>query len=86
MTRRKGMIAALAAICGIMSDTAKTAETTDKSGWTWNHDANGNLVSITRPKGAITFPLDTYTEFVFTLDKEEVRLSPAEVFAALKAP
>lgn len=79
MTRRKGIIAVLGSICGIMSGKAAVGE------WVETLDANGNMASWTIPKGAITFPLDSYTEFVFTLDKEEVRMSPAEVFAALKA-
>ena len=78
MTRRNAVIAALAEMVGFMSRRAKAGE------WIETRDATGNLTSITMPKGAVTFPLDAYTEFQFTCGTDRVTLTPAEIMEALK--
>lgn len=83
MTRRNGVLAALAAICGLMSGRYSRA---GDSRWVETRDTHGNVTSITAPKGAVTMPLDSFTEYNFTLGNETVTLTPTEVMAALKEP
>lgn len=73
MNRRNAVIAALAAIVGLTTGRARARSF-----------AVVNSNSITIPKGAVSMDLDAFTDFEFTLGKETVKLTPAEIMAALK--
>lgn len=77
VTKRQSVIAVLTAMCGLMSDRAKT-QTTASS-------ATGLFASITMPKAGVSFPLDSFTEYDFYIGDEHVRMTPAEILAVLKS-
>lgn len=78
MNRRNAIIAALSGMVGFMSGQAKAGNFVE------TRDAGGNLISSALPKGAVSFPLDAYTEFQFTCGTDRVTLTPDEIMAALK--
>lgn len=80
MTRRDGILAALAAMISVVMGN-RTAT------------ADGNVlaqasddVAIKVPKGGIYMNLDGWTDFNFSLGSETIKLTPEEIFLALKAP
>ena len=69
MTRRQGMIAALTGLISIMTEKTRAQES----------------VLLKIPRGRVTFPLDSYDGYDFSLNGKTVRFTPQEVFDALNA-
>lgn len=77
MTRRQGIIAALAALVGIQTGRAKAEPTLKMEG-------NGASASINFPRGALSFNIDSFTEYRFSMNGETITLKPSEVMDALR--
>ena len=77
MTRRNGVIAALAAMVSLMSGKAETKE--DKA----LENKDRSLI-FRLPKSSLHFNLDSYISYVFSLNGETVELTPQEMMAALR--
>ena len=77
MTRRQGIIAAIAGVIGIMSGRAKTETIPGATG-------SSNFVFQQQPQ-SVSFSLNTFSKFTFRLGDEEVTVTGKEVFDALKS-
>ena len=79
MTRKHALIAILGGICAVMTGKARSEEDQKVSGFTYTD----NKTSLTIPKGALSFNLDNFTEFRFSVGDQTVTLTPAEMMTAL---
>ena len=82
MTRRKGLLAALAAAVGFMSNRALAGDPVKGSPWTTSETTN----SITIQPMDMSFDLDAFKSFTFIQGKDRITLTPTELMAALKEP
>lgn len=76
MTKRQAILAALSGTIGLMSGRAK-AETIPSGGVS-------SMSVITQMPQTVSFSLNTFKEFTFSLDGESVTITNKEIFDALK--
>ena len=75
LTRRQGIMAAIAGVIGIMSGRAKTEQLVS---------GTSNITLNPNAPQSVSFSLDTFAKFTFRLGDEEVTVTGKEVFDALK--